>query len=150
MEDLRTEISIRAPVEQIWSAWTSSKLITSWFAPKASIDPRPGGYFELYFDPANLDHECTKGCVFTTVEPKKRLGFTWKGPDQFARLMNDPSKLTSVLVIFHDEDGTTRIVLEHTGWGEGEEWAEARSWHERAWKEALGSLKSELEHHAGI
>lgn len=146
MEDLRAEISIRAPLDQIWLAWTSSERITSWFAPEASIDPRPGGYFELYFDPGNHDHECTKGCVFTLVEPKKRLGFTWKGPGQFARLMNDPSNLTSVLVTFHDEDGTTRIVLKHTGWGEGEGWAEARSWHKRAWKEALDSLKSELEH----
>ena len=73
------------------------------------------------------------------------MGFTWKGPDQFASLMNDPENLTHVLVTFYGEIAKTRVVVEHTGWGDDEEWEKAIVWHQRAWEEVLESLKLNLE-----
>ncbi len=121
MKTIRIEVSISAPPDLVWWAWTKPDRITVWFAPEAIIEARPGGPFELFFDLSDHEHQCTKGCVFTLVEPKKRLGFTWKGPDEFADLMNNPTSITSVLVTLYDENGTTRVVVEHRGWGEGEE-----------------------------
>ena len=145
MKTIRIGGSIAAPVDQVWEAWTKGEHTTAWFAPEARVEARVGGPFELFFEPPDRDHQCTKGCVFTRVEPKRRLGFTWKGPDQFAGLMNDPATLTSVSVTFRDENGTTRVSLEHDGWGTGEEWTQARAWHQAAWQQALGRLKSFLE-----
>ena len=145
MEPIQIEITVNAPRDTIWRAWTESDQIATWFSPDASVEARPGGKFELYFGPSNHDHECTKGCVFTLVEQLKNLGFTWKGPDQFADLMNEPIPSTSVLVSFFQEDGFTRVVVEHSGWGQGKEWEEARVWHEKAWLDVLGRLKSALE-----
>ena len=145
MRKIRVEVSISAPPDLVWWAWTKSDRITAWFAPEANVEARRCGPFELFFDPADHEHQCTKGCVFTSVEPMRRLGFTWKGPDQFAGLMNDQASLTSVMVNFSDENGTTRVVVEHSGWGEGKDWAEARAWHQNAWEEVLRSLKSALE-----
>ena len=145
MEPLKGEAVVNSSLDIAWRAWTRSTRITRWFAPEAVIEACPGGSFELYFDPSDHDHQCTKGCVFTLVEPKKRLAFTWKGPDQFADLMNDPASLTSVLVSFHRVEGSIEVVVEHTGWGEGEDWIQAREWHQRAWKDVLGRLKSTLE-----
>ncbi|MCK4444657.1 MAG: SRPBCC domain-containing protein, partial [Thermoplasmata archaeon] len=68
-----------------------------------------------------------------------------KGPDQFTQLMNDPSKLTTVRVEFHEVSGMTRVIVSHMGWGDGEGWAEAREWHKTAWKDVLEKLKSVLE-----
>ena len=145
LDDLMIETVVSAPIDRLWTAWTSSERIKEWFAPEANIDPRPGGYFELYFDPSDHGHMSTKGCVFTRIEPRSSLTFTWKGPDQFARLMNDPSRLTLVRVEFHEVSSLTRVIVNHSGWGEGEGWAEAREWHKNAWKDVLGKLKSVLE-----
>lgn len=145
MQAIQIETTVRAPQDIVWKAWTESDQVATWFSPDAIIEAQPGGRFELFFDPSNHDHQCTKGCVFTLVEQKKRLGFTWKGPDQFADLMNDPTPSTSVRVSFFREDDITRVVVEHSGWGQGEEWEEARTWHERAWLDVLGRLKSTLE-----
>ena len=150
MKTIRIEVSISAPPDLVWWAWTKPDRITVWFAPEAIIEARPGGPFELFFDLSDHEHQCTKGCVFTLVEPKKRLGFTWKGPDEFADLMNNPTSITSVLVTLYDENGTTRVVVEHRGWGEGEESAQARAWHQMAWEEVLSSLKSALESGQGL
>ena len=149
-EPVRVEVTMAAPRNLVWWAWTKPDRITVWFAPEARLDARPGGPFELFFDPSDHDHQCTKGCIFTLVEPYQRFGFTWKGPDQFATLMNNPNSLTSVLVTLYDEDRGTRVVVEHSGWGEGEEWAQARAWHQTAWEQVLGSLKSALESGQGL
>jgi uncharacterized protein YndB with AHSA1/START domain len=144
MGTLRIEVSVRAPLDEIWRAWTTSESIARWFSPAANVEARQGGPFELFFDPSDHDHMSTKGCVFTSVEPKRRLDFNWKGPDQYAELMNG-SPLTSVTARFEEEDGSTRVIVEHTGWGDGQEWAEARAWHKRAWEDVLKSLKSTQE-----
>jgi len=145
IKPIRVEVSISVPPDLVWRAWTQSERITAWFAPEAIVEARCGGPFELFFDPSDHEHQCTKGCVFTLVEPMRCLGFTWRGPDQFAGLMNDPSSLTSVTVNFSDEDRTSRVVIEHRGWGEGKDWARAWAWHQKAWETVLGRLKSALE-----
>ncbi len=145
MDDLIAEVVVSAPIDRAWVAWTSTERIKEWFSPQANIDPRPGGFFELYFDPDNHGHMSTKGCVFIRIEPRASLTFTWKGPDQFARLMNDPSRLTTVRVEFHELGEMTRMIVTHMGWGDGEGWVEAREWHKTAWKNTLEQLKSVLE-----
>lgn len=145
MKSIEIEMSISGSADLVWEAWTKVERVMAWFAPEAVVEARVGGPFELFFDPPNHEHQCTKGCVFTLVEPKQRLGFTWRGPDQFANLMNDPASLTSVRVTFHNENGATRVSLEHDGWGTGEAWAQAQAWHQTAWEEVLGRLKSFLE-----
>lgn len=144
MKAIRAEMSVSAPADKVWEAWTESERISKWFAPEARIEPRPGGPFELFFDPSDHSHMCTRGCIITVFEPQKRLGFSWKGPDQYAELMNNRT-LTSVQVSFQDEEGATRIILEHGGWGEGKKWEEAREWHRREWEAALRKLKTVME-----
>ncbi|KQL44903.1 ATPase [Brevibacillus choshinensis] len=145
MSAFQVETEIVSSMEQVWWAWTRSERIVQWFAPEANIEPRLGGAFELFFTPDNRDQMGTSGCIITLFEPKERLGFTWKGPDDFADLMNHDDSLTYVLVSLSENEGKTRIVIEHFGWKEGEEWENARSWHERAWFHALSSLRAAIE-----
>ena len=72
----------------------------------------------------------------------RRLGFTWKGPDQFSDLMNEPNGLTCVLVKFTDIGDRRLIEVQHYGWGDGRRWVEAKKWHKRAWEDMLVKLKS--------
>lgn len=142
METLRFEVKIGAPLEDVWHAWTDEDTITGWFSPEANIEPRLGEAYELFFDPQDHDHMSTKGCVITEFEPMGCLGFGWKGPDQYADLMNAPDDLTHVKVAFREDNGGTRVSLAHGGWGEGEKWSEAREWHRRAWEGVLAQLES--------
>ncbi|MBO8164960.1 MAG: SRPBCC domain-containing protein [Brevibacillus sp.] len=145
MSGIVKEVRIAASPELVWRAWTSPDRLTAWFAPAAHVEARVGGAFELFFDPDNRDKMSTRGCVFTELTPNERLSFTWRGPDPFAELMNREGELTHVTVTLQEENGSTRLLLVHDGWGEGAEWAEARSWHQSAWDQVLGSLKSALE-----
>ncbi|UCD45761.1 MAG: SRPBCC domain-containing protein [Candidatus Bathyarchaeota archaeon] len=144
MEPLKFRVKLNAHPREVWRAWTESERITKFFAPEAKIEPHPGGAYELYFDPKDHDHMSTKGCTITEFKSMDRLGFNWKGPDQFRELMNEPDPQTYVEVGFREEEGATRLTLEHGGWGDGDEWAEAREWHRRAWEEVLDQLGSFL------
>lgn len=138
-------MTVAAAPDLVWWAWTITERATAFFAPHANITARVGGAYELFFDPANHNHMSTKGCLVTVLEPQERLGFTWKGPDQFAPLMNGEGALTSVLVTMRPGPDGTVVSVEHGGWGEGDDWAQARQWHEVAWEQVLTSLKSALE-----
>jgi len=145
MKPLRMEVSVIAPLDRVWRAWTETERIKEWFAPAANIDPVEGGAFELFFDPADHTHMSTIGCVITAIESMESLAFTWKGPDQFAQLMSDPVPSTEVKVTFHKETGGTRVLIEHGGWGDGDDWDEAWEWYFKAWEGVLQSLVSRLE-----
>jgi uncharacterized protein YndB with AHSA1/START domain len=150
MEPLRMGASIAAPIDLVWWAWTETERITEWFAPAANIVAVDGGAFELFFDPADHIRMSTIGCVITAIESMERLVFTWKGPDQFAQLMNEPVPATSVEVIFQQDNGNTCVQIVHSGWGDGDDWNEAREWHNKAWEGILQSLVSGLESGKGL
>lgn len=150
MTTIKQEITINASKEIVWWAWTLSERVVQWFAPGAHIEAKLGGAYELFFIPNNPDQMSTKGCRITQFEPQSRLSFTWKGPDDFASLMNDDGALTAVHVTL-SEDGeySTKVTLEHAGWEEGTEWEKAIEWHQMAWNQVLSSLKSSIESSKG-
>lgn len=148
MNRIEIEIDIAASKEKLWSAWTRSENVSEWFAPLANIEPMVGGAFELFFIPSDPNHMTTKGCSFLELIPNERLSFNWKGPDDYAELMNhDP--LTVVTVTFKDEQGTTKITLSHTGFATGSEWDDSIKWHQLAWTQVLNSLKEFSESNVG-
>lgn len=146
MRTLQKEITVTESKELLWHAWTIGERARQWFAPEVNIDPRVGGAFELFFNPANKEQMNTKGCQFTSLKPMDQLTFTWKGPDDFSELMNHTDTLTSVNVRFIETgDKTTKVAIEHMGWGTGEDWDRAYRWHEMAWGQVLNSLKYAIE-----
>ncbi|MHA2252447.1 MAG: SRPBCC family protein [Candidatus Kariarchaeaceae archaeon] len=145
MDKFQLEVIVNSNLKKVWEVWTDSKLIVKWFPPEANIEPRLGGAYELFFDPNNHEHQSTLGCVITTFEINKKLGFNWKGPDMFALYMNQIDSLTSVMVTFTKHEDGILVHLEHNGWGEGIEWEKAKNWHRNQWEMELQSLKSFLE-----
>ena len=139
------EVSVKAPLDLVWRAWTETERTIEWFAPAANIVPVEGGAFELFFDLADNSHMSTIGCFITAIDSRESLAFTWKGHDQFTRLMSEPVPSTEVKVTFHKETGGTRVQIDHGGWGDGDDWKEAWEWHFEAWKGVLQRLVSTLE-----
>lgn len=140
------EICIQAPRILIWHAWTRAERVSQWFAAEANIEIKVNGAYELYFVPGNKTGMNTKGCKVRKLIPQEQLHFTWKGPDQFASIMNNEESLTIVEVLFEEMNGEqTRITITHRGFKEEKVWAEAIAWHEMAWTGVLESLRSALE-----
>lgn len=72
------ETVIQADVQLLWRAWTESARITEWFAPAAEIEPRAGGKFELYFNPADRESMCTAGCTILQYDEPRVLVLSGK------------------------------------------------------------------------
>lgn len=143
--DLHLKRQLTAPPERVWQAWTSSEALSQWFAPQAFVEPRVGGAFELYFNPANHEVDSTKGCTLLTYEEPQQLSFTWKGPGPLAAIMNQEGSLTQVLVSFAPIQTGTELIIQHSGWGEGADWERARQWHQGAWEMMLSNLQKHLQ-----
>ncbi len=141
MSTLEFKLTVNAPIEKVWHTWTDSQDITNWFSPEAHIEPRLGCSYELYFDPSNHDHQSTKGCEIIEIKPMTNLGFQWKGPDEYQETMNNPAIITYVHVTFEPDGEKTHIIVNHGGWGKGEKWEEAKTWHIRAWEGVLSDLE---------
>ena len=143
------EETVNAPIDRVWRAWTDPEQLCPWFALKANVVPVRGGPYELFWDPAHPERQSTLGCRITFIQPKRWLGFTWRGPSPYDDLMNEnavpPPPPTHVAVSFAANGERTTVRVSHTGWLEGERWAEARTWHVRAWKAAFQNFAAFVE-----
>lgn len=138
---LRKDAIIAASVEDVWTAWTTVEGTNTFFAPGSKIDLRPGGAYELYFDPA-LPHgqRGGEGCTLIAVEPPHRLSFTWSFPPSIPTLRN-ASAYTKVEVWLEPSGNkSTKVTLMATGWQEGVDWDRGYQYFDRAWSIVLDRL----------
>jgi uncharacterized protein YndB with AHSA1/START domain len=78
------EITFKSHIEKLWESWTNPTLIMSWFGSdpngkvlKAALDVRPGGYYEITFQDADLtEHTCSG--IYDEVQAFSRLTFSWQ------------------------------------------------------------------------
>lgn len=138
------EVVVGAPIEAVWSAWTSQAGIESFFAPEAVIEPRVGGAFHIHIDPyAAPGMKGADDMRFMALQKPTMLSFDWNAPPQLPQARE---QRTFVVVRLADIDGkSTRVRLHHTGWGDGGEWDRAHAYFDRAWGNVLGSLKKRFE-----
>ena len=140
------QLSISAPLAEVWTLWTDAKEVIKWFAPVANVEPVVGGKYELFFMPSNLPNKNTSGCHIVHMIPEQELTFTWKGPNQFTELMNTPRPQTLVTVRFkQNPNGSTCVKLFHRGFQEDSSWDYAYDWHELAWAGILNQLQTHVE-----
>lgn len=143
---IRKQLTINTSIKQAWALWTEASHVEKWFAPKALIEPFVGGRYELYFVPGNLSYKNTEGCRILKFVPEEELTLTWKGPHQFAELMNQCSYQTTITIRMKKmTDFTTCIKIFHDGFKEEPEWDAAYDWHELTWSGILNQLQNELE-----
>jgi uncharacterized protein YndB with AHSA1/START domain len=125
--------------------FTVNEMLESWLTVIADVEARPGGKYELFWDPENRENNSTIGCRITALEKDKFIAFEWKGPTQFKHFMNNVVPLTHVLVFFipctEGSEHGTEVHLIHTGWGKSDEWEQARTWFAKAWQAAFDRLQ---------
>ncbi|MBI2930496.1 MAG: SRPBCC domain-containing protein [Planctomycetes bacterium] len=134
-------VSLRCPAERAFDLFTRSEHLTKWLCEAADVEARPGGKYELFWDPAHPEENSTLGCRVLALESPHLLVFEWKGPVHLSRVMNERRPLTTVSVFVVPRAQGSEVHLVHTGWGETPPWEEAREWFVRAWDEALRRLQ---------
>jgi uncharacterized protein YndB with AHSA1/START domain len=131
---LRAEMTVPAPVEDVWNAWASEEGVKTFFAPGAHVEPRVDGAYEIFFNPkGEPGQRGAEGMRVLAFEPPRRLAFTWNAPPNIPAIRG---QRTMVVVELSPEPGTparTRLRFTHLGWGEGADWDKAYEYFDHAW-----------------
>lgn len=141
---IEKEIVIPATLDGAWAAWTTRDGIVSFFAPKAVVEAKVGGTFQIYINPgATAGMRGADDMRFLAVQPKKMISFDRNAPPI---LPEARAQRTFVILRFAPvDDKSTRITLHHIGWGDGGEWDKAYAYFDRAWGNVLVNLKKRFE-----
>jgi uncharacterized protein YndB with AHSA1/START domain len=119
---IKKETITTATLEVAWKAWTTVEGVTSFFVPKANIEPVVGGRYELFSSlKAPKGFQGTEGCKIFALEAQKHLAFEFIAPPQFPNVRR---LSTRVDVTFGEvaKGGVVKLDLVHSGFQEGEEW----------------------------
>jgi uncharacterized protein YndB with AHSA1/START domain len=131
---VRIEMTLHAPIEAVYAAWTQPEAMARWLAPigqaHVEADVRVGGRFRVVMigDGMSIEHTGE----YLTVEPPRELSFTW----QSAYTGREPSIVTVTLT--RDGD-STRLLLLHERLPE-----DAAESHRGGWGAILRRLVEEL------
>ena len=138
---MRKETVTTATLEDAWKAWTTVEGVTSFFVPKANIEPVIGGRYELFSSlKAPKGFQGTEGCKILALEPQKHLAFEFMAPPQFPNVRR---LSTRVDVTFGEvaKGGVVKLDLVHSGFQEGEEWDEFFEFSNWNWDLVLGRFQ---------
>ena len=133
--EIRQEVLVAAPVDDVWAAWTTSAGATAVFAPAARIELRPGGPYELYFDASAPEgSRGSEGCAVIEFETPRRLVVSWNFPPHLAAIRDEKTRFEVRLEPAADDPAQTLVRVRHTGWRAGPDWDAGFAYFERAWR----------------
>ncbi|QDQ26231.1 SRPBCC domain-containing protein [Chitinimonas arctica] len=142
-QGIELAVTVKAPVAEVWKAWTTSQGISSFFAPEALVEARPDGAFHIIIDPyAPSGLQGADDMKVLAVEQERMLSFTWNAPPHLPQARQ---QRTVVVLRFAPQGETTQLTLSHLGWGSGGEWPKARAYFEKAWPNVLKQLQTRFE-----
>lgn len=109
--EIRRDIVLPATPEEVWEAVTDPERLAEWFANEVELELREGGAGRFRWDDGDV-----REAAIETVEPPRRLEFTWARPGE------GPSRVE--LELEEVEGGTRLTVTESTPVPAGEwSWA---------------------------
>lgn len=115
---LRFEVTIPAPVADVWTALSTAEGLATWLWRDTRVDLRPGGDWKAIFPGGK-----TGGGTIISFEPQKRLELRAGAPDQFPEVKSVGT--TAVFELAPLSERSTTLTLTQTGWREGREWGAA-------------------------
>lgn len=135
-------VEVEASPEAIWHLWTTEEGL-SFFAPAARIDLRPGGAYEVYFLPdAPEGMRGSEGTTVLGLQENRMLTVTWALPPYMQEVRPHLTPLT--IEILPVDAASTRVMITHSGWGEGGEWDEAFAYFQDNWPQVLALMAEAL------
>jgi uncharacterized protein YndB with AHSA1/START domain len=131
---------VAAPLEAVWKAWTTTEGVKTFFAPDARVEARPGGPFEIYFNPyAKPGLKGADDMVVLAVQDNRMLSFTWNSPPHLPEVRRQRTAVT--LRFSALGENRTELRLTQTGWGDGGQWDQSFAYFDTAWERVLANLQ---------
>jgi uncharacterized protein YndB with AHSA1/START domain len=134
--------NLQCDAHQAFELFTENRLLEAWLTNTATVEPRAGGKYELFWEPDDRENNSTIGCHVTAIHPDQFLSFEWRSPKQYKHFANNADPLTHIVVFFIPDDAFTHVHLLHSGWRSTPEWEEARQWQDQAWSRAFQELET--------
>ena len=133
------QVTVKAPIEKVWQAWTTSEGIKTFFAPEARVEARVDGPFEIYINPyAAPGLKGADDMRILALQPPSMLSFTWNAPPSLPEVRK---QRTYVTVRLKPVAEGTQVTIAHGGWGDGGEWDKAYAYFDKAWGNVLNNLE---------
>jgi len=112
-KELKIELSIPAPVHDVWRAFTTQQGLSSWLAPDTSVELKPGGDWLVKFPGS------TGGGTIVSFVPEKEIVISALAPERFPHVR---TARTHAVFTFTPSGNSTLVGLTQTGWQSGPEW----------------------------
>lgn len=110
------ELTIPAPRAEVWKAFATSEGLSTWLAPNATVDLRPGGDWLVHFPGS------TAGGTILSFTAEQELVISALAPDKFPAVR---AARTRAAFHFESSGNSTIVRLTQTGWQDGPEWDRA-------------------------
>jgi uncharacterized protein YndB with AHSA1/START domain len=137
---LKKQVVIPAGPDEVWNALTTSAGAVTFFAPAADVDPGPDGAFEILFAPdAPAGSRGSEGCRFLELHPKDHFAVSWNNPPSLPSIRFEYSRVDFRLE--SPGPGKTIVSMEHSGFREGDVWAQSYAYFDSAWDLVLARLQ---------
>ncbi|MBT8088939.1 MAG: SRPBCC domain-containing protein [Gammaproteobacteria bacterium] len=146
MPMLEKEVSIQAPLDAVWNAWTTEEGL-AFLSPESNIELRIGGAYEWFLDgePDEQGKRGGEGSHVLAFLPQKMIAFSWTFPPDVPELRNADER-TQVVVLFNEgSDGLVHVKLHAHGWQDEEPWERGWAYFDSAWGYVLKAMKQHLE-----
>jgi uncharacterized protein YndB with AHSA1/START domain len=111
------EVTVPAPLNAVWEAFTTSAGLSTWLTPGAVVDLREGGEWTAHFPGGS-----TGGGTILSFVREKELVLSAMAPDKFPTVR---ATRTRARFQFAASGESTVVRLTQTGWREGDEWVKA-------------------------
>jgi len=111
------EVTVPAPLNAVWEAFTTSAGLSTWLTPGAVVDLKEGGEWTAHFPGGS-----TGGGTILSFVPQKELVLSATAPDKFPTVR---ATRTKARFQFEAKGDSTVVRLTQTGWKDGEEWVKA-------------------------
>jgi uncharacterized protein YndB with AHSA1/START domain len=119
---LRVEVTIPASRAEVWKAFSTSAGLSTWLAPNAVVDLRPGGDWIVRFPASAGMPGSSAGGTIVSFVPQKEIVLSALAPEKFPSVR---AQRTTAKFEFEDHGKGTLVRLTQTGWKDGDEWDRA-------------------------
>ena len=139
------EVSFSAPVEDVWSAYTTEEGWTAWASPRAEIDLRVGGSIRTAYE-GEIGDSNTNTLHIVNYVPRRVLTLKTDVSSNWPEIMQkDAEKLSNVILFDEIADGVTRIQSFGIGYTDAPEYDQLMNFFIKANEGLYRNLRAYLE-----
>jgi len=138
-------IDINAPVDTVWSRWSTVSGLKKFFAPSANLELKTFGRLDVLFAPNQpAGQRGAENNMILAYQEKQMITFTWDAPPTFPEVRK---QRTTVIVRFISIDSKrTQVNFTQIGFGTGSDWDAVYNYFGPAWGNlVLPNLKYSCE-----